>query len=61
MSGILTEEDDESLLQGLIRAFSDEGRKLAAHASEYAAPFGTEAFAIKMEKCYEKAIAEAKK
>ena len=61
VSGILTEEDDESLLAGLIRAFSDEGRDIAAHAAEHAAPFGTEAFAIKMEQCYERAIAEAKK
>ena len=61
VSGILTQEDDESLLSGLIRAFSEEGRNIALHASKHAAPFGTEAFAIRMEQCYEKAIADAKK
>ena len=61
VSGILTEEDDESLLAGLKRAFSDEGRRIAESAAMHAAPFGTEAFAEKMEQCYEKAIAEAKK
>ena len=61
VSGILTGEDDEALLEGLIRAFSEEGKNIAAHAAEHAAPFGTEAFAIRMEQCYEKAIAEAKK
>ena len=45
VSGILTEDDDESLLAGLIRAFSDEGRRIAQRASEYAQPYGTEAFA----------------
>ena len=61
VSGILTDESDEALLEGLIRAFSEEGKNIAAHAAEYAAPFGTEAFAIRMEQCYEKAIADAKK
>ena len=61
VNGILTQEDDKSLLSGLIRAFSEEGRNIALHASEHAAPFGTEAFAIRMEQCYEKAIADAKK
>ena len=61
VSGILTDEDDESLLAGLIRAFGNEGREIATHAAKHAAPFGTEAFAIKMEQCYERALAEAKK
>jgi len=61
VSGILTEEDDESLLAGLMRAFSDEGRRIAQSAPEYAKPYGTEAFAIKMEKCYETALAAANK
>ena len=61
VSGILTDESDEALLEGLMRAFSDEGREIAARAVDHAAPFGTEAFAEKMEACYEKAIAEAKK
>ena len=52
VSGILTGEDDEALLEGLIRAFSEEGKNIAAHAAEHAAPFGTEAFAIRMEQCY---------
>ena len=61
VSGILTGDDDEALLAGLLRAFSDEGREIAAHAAKYAEPFGTEAFAARVEKCYETAIAEAKK
>ena len=61
VSGILTEDDDESLLAGLIRAFSDEGKRIAQNASEYAQPYGTEAFAIKMEQCYEAALRSAKK
>ena len=61
VSGILTEDDDEALLAGLLRAFSDEGREIAGHAAKYAEPFGTEAFAARVEKCYETAIAEAKK
>ena len=61
VSGILTGDEDEALLSGLLRAFSDEGREIARHAAEYAAPFGTEAFAVRVEKCYETAIAEAKK
>ena len=61
VNGILTEEDDESLLAGLMRAFSNEGRRIAQSAPEYAKPYGAEAFAIKMEKCYEAALAAAKK
>jgi len=61
VSGILTEEDDDSLLAGLMRAFSEEGRRIAQRAPEHAKPYGTEAFAIKMEKCYETALASARK
>ena len=61
VSGILTGDDDEALLAGLLRAFSDEGREIAGHAAKYAEPFGTEAFAARVEKCYETAIADAKK
>ena len=61
VSGILTGDEDEALLAGLLRAFSDEGRTIAAHAAQYAKPFGTETFAERVEKCYETAIAEAKK
>ena len=61
INGILTESDDEALLSGLLRAFSEEGKRIAENAPMHAAPFGTEAFAEKMERCYEKALAEAKK
>ena len=61
VSGILTGDEDEALLSGLLRAFSDEGRQIARHAAKYAEPFGTEAFAAKVEKCYETAIADTKK
>jgi len=61
VNGILTEENDESLLQGLTRAFSDEGSRIAQSAAGYAKPYGTEAFAIKIEKCYETALAGSKK
>ena len=56
VSGILTGDDDESLLAGLLRAFSEEGRRIAGAASEYAKPYGAEAFAIKIEQCYETAL-----
>lgn len=61
VSGILTGDEDEALLAGLLRAFSGEGRKIAAHAAEYAVPFGTEAFAARVEACYETALREAGK
>lgn len=61
VSGILTGDRDEALLSGLLRAFSDEGRSIAARASGYAEPFGTEAFAARVEKCYETALVERKK
>ena len=56
VSGILTGDDDESLLAGLLRAFSEEGRRIAGAASEYAKPYGAEAFAVKIEQCYETAL-----
>ena len=61
VSGILTDDTDEALLEGLLRAFSDEGAKIAAAAPAYAAPFSTEAFAEKVEACYLRAIADVKK
>lgn len=57
VSGILTDESDEALLGGLIRAFSEEGRRIAGDAAGYAAPFSTEVFARRVEACYGKAIA----
>lgn len=60
ISGILTEDSDEALLDGLLRAFSDEGRIIARDAAWYAAPFSTEAFAAKVEACYEKALADSR-
>lgn len=61
VSGILTGDGDEALLDGLLRAFSDEGRQIAAHAAGYAVLFGTEAFAARVEACYETALREAGK
>ena len=60
VSGVLTEDGDDALLAGLIRAFSDEGRTIAAHAAEHAAPFSTQVFAERVEACYEKAIRAAR-
>ena len=60
VSGILTQDGDEALLAGLLRAFSDEGRTIAARAAEYAAPFSTGTFAERVEACYEKAIRAAR-
>ena len=56
VSGILSVDSDEELLAALIRAFGDEGRRIAANAADYAKPFGTEAFAQKVEISYGKAI-----
>ncbi len=47
---------DESLLAALIRAFGEEGKRIAKTAAQYAAPFSTEGFAEKVEACYLKAI-----
>lgn len=60
VSGVLTQDSDEDLYVGLLRAFSQEGRRIAAAAPRYAAPFGTQAFAQKVELCYEKAIRTAR-
>lgn len=59
VSGILAAQTDEALLAALLRAFSDEGRAIARRAAGYAKPFGMEAFAEKVEVCYERAIATA--
>ena len=56
VSGILTDDTDESLLSGLIRAFSAEGANIARKAARYAQPFSTETFASRVEECYELAI-----
>ncbi|MBP3656131.1 MAG: glycosyltransferase [Clostridia bacterium] len=56
VSGVLTEDTDEALLAGLIRAFSEEGARIAAGAPGYAQPFSTEAFAEKVEACYIRAV-----
>ena len=61
VSGILTDETDEALLEGLLRAFSDEGSRIAASAPMHAAPFSTETFAEKIEACYLRAIVDARK
>ena len=60
VSGILTEDSDEALLAGLMRAFSEEGKRIAQNAPSCAAPFSTEAFAAKVEACYEKAVAASR-
>jgi len=57
VSGILTGESDEELLGGLMRAFSEEGKRIAEDAAGYAAPFSTEVFAQRVEECYRKALA----
>ena len=49
-------DSDEELLAALVRAFGDEGRRIAETAADYAKPFGTEAFAQKVEISYGKAI-----
>ena len=56
VSGILAGDSDESLLAALIRAFGEEGKRIAKTAAQYAAPFSTEGFADKVEACYLKAI-----
>lgn len=61
VSGILTEDTDEALLEGLVRAFSDEGRKIAKSAPRYAEPFSTETFASKIEATYYTALADARR
>lgn len=58
VSGILSGDSDDELLACLIRAFSEEGRRIAKNAPGYAEPFGTEGFAAKVEACYERAIRE---
>lgn len=60
VSGVLTEDSDEALYVGLLRAFSGEGRDIRKTAAQHAAPFGTQAFAQKVERCYKKAIAACK-
>ena len=57
VSGVLCGDSDDELLAALLRAFGDEGKRIAANAASYAQPFGTEAFASKVEACYKKAIA----
>ena len=47
---------DHELLAALIRAFGEEGRRIAKTAAQYAAPFSTQGFAEKVEACYMKAI-----
>ena len=54
VSGVLTEDDDESFYIGLLRAFSEEGRYIRKTAASYAAPFGE-----KVEHCYNLAIKAA--
>ena len=56
VSGILSGDSDDELLAALIRAFGEEGRRIAKTAAQYAAPFSTEGFAEKVEACYMKAI-----
>ena len=56
VSGILSGDSDDELLAALIRAFGEEGRRIAKTAAQYAAPFSTQGFAEKVEACYMKAI-----
>ena len=48
--------DRARALAALIRAFGEEGKRIAKTAAQYAAPFSTEGFAEKVEACYLKAI-----
>ena len=57
VNGVLCEDGDDDLLAALLRAFGDEGRHIATQAAAHAQPFGTAAFATKVEACYQKAIA----
>ena len=57
VSGVLCGDSDEELLAALLRAFGEEGKRIARSAAAHAQPFGTAAFATKVEACYEKAIA----
>ena len=57
VSGVFCGDTDEELLEALLRAFGEEGRRIAAQAASHAEPFGTAAFASKVEACYQKAIA----
>lgn len=59
VSGVLTGDSDEELLEGLLLAFSPLGEDIRSNAVEAAAPFSTEAFAEQVEKCYLAAL-EAK-
>ncbi len=59
VSGILTGSDDDALLEGLVRAFSQEGADIARRAPQHAEPFSIEHFAASVEACYEKAIEHA--
>lgn len=61
VNGILSGERDEELLSALVRAFSDEGRTIAEHAAQYAAPYSMENFAARVEECYIKAVEESRK
>lgn len=58
ISGILSDDSDESLYIALLRAFGKEGEHISRHAAEYAAPYDVEHFAQKVEECYRKAICE---
>lgn len=58
VSGVLCEDGDDALLLALLRAFSDEGARIAKAAPTHAEPFGARAFAQKIEACYLKAITE---
>lgn len=57
VSGVLCGDTDDELLDALLRAFSDEGRRIAKDAPAHAEPFGMAAFARKVEGCYRQAVA----
>lgn len=57
VSGVLCGDTDDELLAALLRAFGEEGRRIAAQAPSYATPFGTAVFASRVEACYGRAIA----
>ena len=56
VNGVLCGDSDDELLAALLRAFSDEGRRIADAAPAGAQAFGMESFARRVEACYQKSI-----
>ncbi len=56
VSGILSGSGDEELLDSLIRAFGDDGKRIAAEAPKHTKKFTLETFADNVERTYLEAI-----